>query len=301
MRIIWGAVTEINDLGVVAEQCPHCERFMPCLLRSVCRANYVLFMRMAAPTGEHSVLCTGCLKTFPCEQYWRYASVVTIPEAKGLPLEELQARTNPMLAERLKFKEQVRELGGDPRFAVGYEQLETMRPGPLRSDLLRQLLDWDRLAEEQRALLAQQIGARARAWQLARHLGPGFPRLVGAGCLALVAAGLVVALAFLAVPAIRSWLWGTVTVAAGLIAATLFNQGRLTQLVRGWTRDVLIPEAQDAEVSFDSFVAVVDDVPESRLGLTDELWPMKYHLDTIRAVLIADGKLSHMSASEIIR
>jgi hypothetical protein len=289
MRSIWGAVTEISDLGVVAEHCPHCERLMSCLLRSVCRGDYVLFVKMTAPPRESTCLCTGCLKAFPCDHFWRYAAVVPIQEAKTLPLEDLLARTNPVLAERLKFKEQVRALGGDARFAIAYEHLEAMRPGALRSDLLRQLLDWDRLEEEQRALLGQQIATRARAWQLARHLAPGFPR--SAGCLTVTVAVLLVAQTFLWLPAIRDWLRGSVAVAASVIVAMLFNQKLFRQAVRRWTRKVLIPESQDANVSLDCFLAVVDDIPGSRLGLVEDLWPMKDQLETIRGVLVAEGKL----------
>jgi hypothetical protein len=289
MRPIWGAVTEISDLGVVAEQCPHCERFMPCLLRSMCRGESVLFVKMTEPFREYSCLCTGCLKAFPCGCSWRYAAVLPIQEAKALPMEVLLSRTNPVLAERIQFKQQVGALGGDTRFAVAYEQLEAMRPGALRSEMLRRLLEWDRLDEEQRALLREQVGARARAWQLARQLAGGFPRTIG--CLTLPVVALVVGLAFLSAPAIRSWLWGSVTVAAGLIAAALFNTMLRTRCVRRWTRRVLIPEAQEANVSLDCFVAVVDDVPEWWMGLPDNLWPMKDQLDTIRGVLTAEGKL----------
>jgi hypothetical protein len=289
MRSIWGTVTEIRDLGVVAEQCPHCERLEPCILRSVCRGESFLFVKVAKPFRENSCLCTACLKAFPCESSWRYAAVLPIQEAKSLPVEVLLRKTNPVLAERIQFKQQVRALGGDIRFAAAYEHLEAMRPGALRSEMLRQLLDWDRLEEEKRALLEQQVGARARAWQLARHLAGGFPRTIG--CLLLPVAALVVGLAFLSLPAIRGWLWGGVTVVAGLIAATFFSNLLLTRWVCRWTRRVLIPEAQDANVSLDCFIAVVDDVPEWWLGLKEDLWPMKDQLDTIRGVLIAAGKL----------
>jgi hypothetical protein len=287
MRTIWGPVTEIRDLGVVAEQCPQCERIMPCLLRSVSRGNYVFFLKTTAPTKESSCLCTVCLKTFPSEQ-WRYTTVVPIGEAKTLPVEELLPRTNPGLAECLRLKEQICALGGDAAFATAYEQLEGMRPGALRSSLLKQLLDWDRMTPEQRTLLGQQIGAHARAWQFAREVAPGFP---AHGCLTAVAAALVVGLAFLWVPALHSWLWGSATVLAAAGAAAFASRVLLTQQVLRWTRNVLIPEAEDANVSLASFLAVVDDVPGSRLGMLEELWPIKVELETVRKALIAEAKL----------
>src|SRR5262245_44104647 len=110
MRAIWGTIMEIRDLGVVAEYCPYCERLMSCLLRSVCRGDYILFLKVTEPLQENSCLCTGCLKPFPCIQ-WRYAAAVPVQEAKTLPLDDLLTRTNPVLALRIQFKEQVGALG----------------------------------------------------------------------------------------------------------------------------------------------------------------------------------------------
>src|SRR5262249_33084134 len=258
---IWGWATRITDLGVVAEQCPYCERTVPCLLRSVCRINYVFFLETTGLEPERSCFCTGCHKAFPSE-HWRYAAVLPIQEAKNLPPEDLLARTNPGLADRFALKEQVSALGCDARFAVAYEQLEQLRPGALRQGLLHQLLGWERLADEQRALLGQQIGGRSRAWQLARQIAPGFPH--HAGCLLAAVVALMLGAAFLWVPAVRSWLWGSLLVVAGLGAAALVGQALFSLRVREWTRKVLIPEAQDAKVSLDCFVAVVDDVPGSK-------------------------------------
>jgi hypothetical protein len=38
---------------------------------------------------------------------------------------------------------------------------------------------------------------------------------------------------------------------------------------------------------------VVHDVCGTRLGMMEELWPVKVELQTIRSVLVADGKLEH--------
>ena len=289
MRAIWGPVTEIHDLGVVAEQCPHCDRVVPCLLRSVSRGTYVFFIKTTAPTTiERSCLCTVCHKAF-LSDHWRYAAAVPIRQAKTMAAEKLLARTNPGLAEYLQLKSQIRALGGDARFAVAYEQLEGMRPSPLRSRLLAQLLEWGRLAEEQRSALTQQIGTHVRAWQFARQIAPAFP--VHAGCLTMVLAALVVAVVFLCVPGVHSWLWGGVTVLAAYAAAALSANALLTRHVGQWTRTVLVHEAQDANVSLACFLAVVDEVPGSRLGMMEELWPLKVELKTIRDVLSAEGKL----------
>lgn len=291
MSKFWGAATEIIDIGVVAEYCPHCERITPCLLRSVCRGHYACFIKTTGPTIERSCLCTGCHKPFPGE-HWRYVAVLPIGEAKALPMEDLLARTNPCLAERIQLKAQVFALGGDHRFAIAYEQLEQIRPGTLRSDLLQKLLSWDRLPEERRTLLAQRIAARARAWQFSRQIAPAFPE--PAASVAALVAALVMGPVFLWMPGARTWLWGGATVVAGLAAAWLVSNTIYIRRVRQWTRQTLIPEAQEANISLGSVLDVVNDV--SGLSLMQDLWPMKHQLETIRGVLIADGILKPTAA-----
>jgi hypothetical protein len=285
---IWGPVTEIRDLGVVAEHCPYCEQVTPCFLRSVCRGHYVFFVKTTAPTGESSCLCTACLKAFPCEQ-WRYTSLVPVGEAKTLAVEDLLERTNPGLAERRQLNEQIIALEGDCGFATAYQQLEGMRPGAMRSRLLKQLLHWDGLAQEQRGLLGQQISARVRAWHFARQIALTFPD--HPGCLLGGLAALAVASVFLWLPATPQWLAAGLTLAAGVAVAALLSRALLKQRVLRWTRQILVPEAQDANVSLPCFLAVVSDVCGTRLGMMEELWPIKVELETIHRVLIADGKL----------
>jgi hypothetical protein len=288
MPKFWGVATEIIDLGVVAELCPHCEQIMPCLLRSVCRGHYACFVKTTGPMIERSCLCTRCHKPFLSE-HWRYVAVLPIAEAKALPSNDLLARTNPLLAERIQLKAVVRALGGDHRFAVAYEQLEQMRPGALRSGLLEQLLAWDRLPEKQRTFLAEQVAARARAWQFSRQIAPAFPD--HSISLVAIVAAFIMGPVFLWIPGARSWLWGAATVIAGLGAAWLIGDAVYIRRVRQWTRQKLIPEAQDANISLGCLLDVVDDVPGSRLGLMEDLWPMKVQLETIRGVLTSDGIL----------
>jgi hypothetical protein len=102
---------------------------------------------------------------------------------------------------------------------------------------------------------------------------------------------LVIWSAFLWAPPVRSLLWGSVISLAGLAAAGLTRHLLMTRRVCHWTRQVLISEARDANVSLDCFLAVVDDLPESRLCLMDEIWPVKVELETIRGVLSSEGKL----------
>lgn len=58
-----------------------------------------------------------------------------------------------------------------------------------------------------------------------------------------------------------------------------------------WTRNVLIPEAKGADVCLACFLTVVEDVPGSRLGMMEDLWPIRNELEAIRRVLRAEGRL----------
>jgi len=288
MWIIWGPATEVKDLGVVAEQCPLCNRTTPCVVRSVCQGLHVFFMKMTAATQETSCRCTVCSGLFPCE-LWRYPALVPVQEANALSVEALLSRTNPGLIERLQLNEQVAALGGDARFAIAYVQLEGMRPGALRAELLQHLLDWEILEEEHRERLAERIAAWSRAWTFARQVAPEFPG--HAGCLLSFLSAAVIWSAFLWLPLVHDWVWGTVTVVAGCAAAALTGHLLLTRRVRRWTREVLVPQAQRTNVSLACFLAVVDDLPGSSMGMLEDLWPVKDQLETIRGVLVADQRL----------
>jgi hypothetical protein len=85
-------------------------------------------------------------------------------------------------------------------------------------------------------------------------------------------------------------------VVAGLAAAWLVSDAIYIRRVRHWTRQKLIPEAQDAKICLGCLLDVVDDVPGSRLGLVEDLWPMKAQLETIREVLTSDGILRPAAA-----
>lgn len=286
MGRIWGPATEITDVGVMAERCPHCERITPCLLRSVRRSFFTLFVRVHSSARDNSGFCTECHKPFHCDP-WRYANVVAIGEAKSLGIAELLARTNPIVAEREQMKELVAALGGDAQFAEAHQQLEEMHIGELRSRLHDELLDWERLDAASRTALAQRIADRARAWKFALHLAPGFPSHVG--CLPGIVVGLTVWLVFfVAALLIRGRFMLSASFLLGFVAAAFAGQFFLDPQIRRWTRKVLIPECTDAKISFASFAEVVDDLSGSTLDMLEPLWPVKTNLETIR---LASGEL----------
>ena len=273
-------MTEIADAGVMAERCPHCERITPCLLRSVRQSYFILFVKTASSSHDNSGFCTECHQAFHCDP-WRYLCVVPLTEAKGLGIEELLTRTNPILVERVRMKELIAALGGDARFAEAHQQLEELHTGELRSRLLQELLNWVRLDEEARTALVQQIADLARAWKFALHIARGFPSHVG--CLPGIVAGLVVwLLVFVPALALRNRLLISASFLLSFVAAALAGQVLLESQIRRWTRKVLIPECCDAKVSFASFAEVVDDLAGSPLDKLEALWLVKLNLETIR-------------------
>jgi hypothetical protein len=287
MVALWGSATESEDLGVVAEQCPYCERMMPCIVRAVWEVDYVVFARIHAVNKETTCQCPGCGGSFP-GKVWCYREVVPVQEAVSLPVADLLARTNPNLAERIELKQQVSALGGDARFAAALEQLDGLRAGNMHAELLKMLLDWARLEEEQRVGLIQRVGECARAWHLARHVAPRFP---GRSCLSALLPALVVWSAFLWAPVGHSWPGRIGTVLTGCGAAALASHLLLAPRMRRWVRLVLVPEAQLANVSLPTFLAVVDDLPGTPLSVMHDLWPIKDQVETIRGILAHDGRL----------
>jgi hypothetical protein len=296
MRTFCGAVTETNDLGVVAEHCPHCDQLRCCLLRTVSQGNYICFVRIAELLRESSCMCTDCLKSFAGKPYWSYADVVRIREARGLALDDLLTKTNPILADRIRFKAQIGAMGGDEHFAVAYENVEGMRPGKLRSKLSQDLLEWPRLTEIQREKLKEQIGELSRAWQFARQMAVGFP--TSSGSLAFFMSAPMFGLILIGMLVTRSWGWGGLALALSVCAATVLESILFKRAVSRWTRDVLAPEAQEINLPLERFVAVVDDITRFKPGLTEGLWPMRTQLQNIRATLIADGKLKPAPTQE---
>lgn len=288
MRTFCGAVTETNDRGVVAEHCPHCDSLKTCLLRTVSQGNYIFFAKVAEMAKESSCLCTECHKPFPGKPYWSYAEIVPVRDARDMKLDDLLAKTNPILEDRIRFREQIQELGGDHRYAVAYDNIEGMRNGWLRLNFLKKLRDWSQLEEAQRNELDQQIGAMSRAWKFARHMGHVFP--TSSGSMFYYLSVPVFGLILIWMLFTRNWIPGVIALAISAFAATMLESQLFQRVVRQWTRNILIPEAKEANIPLEDFVAVIDDIPESKHGMTEELWPIKHQLPTIRATLTAENK-----------
>ncbi len=285
MRTLFGTVNEIKDLGAVAEHCPNCNALRCCLLRIVIQGHYICFAKITDPLRQSSCLCTDCLTPFPGKPRWNYAEVVPLRDARGMDLNELLTKTNPILADRIRLKETIGELGGDKRFAVAYENVEGMRPGKLHSDLLQKLLEWPQLSESQRDDLEEQIGSLSRAWRFASQMAIGFPKSSGSPTFFMSAP--IFGLILICMLVTRSWIWGGLALAGSVVVAAALESTLLNRSIRKWTLQVLVPEAQKANVPLDRFAVVVDDIPSSKRGMTEDLWPMKDQLENIRETLMA--------------
>lgn len=289
MRTPFGTVNEITDLGAVAEHCPHCDALRCCLLRLVTQGHYICFAKIADPMRQSSCLCTDCLKPFPGKPHWSYAEVVPLRDAGAMDLNDLLTKTNPILADRIRLKETIRELGGDERFAVAYENVDGMRPGNLRSDLLRNLLNWPQLSQLQRDELEVQIWSLSRAWQFARQMAIKFPKSSGSPAFFMSSPifGLILIYMFVT----RHWIWGGLALVATVVLAAALESTLFKRSVRKWTLQVLVPEAQKLNVALDRFIAVVDDIPDGHGALAEDLWPLKDQLQNIRETLMAKSLL----------
>jgi hypothetical protein len=285
MRSFWGPAAERGELGVVAEHCPFCHRTTPCTVQASYLGWYVCFVKLLTDAQKTCCRCSACGASFP-RQLWRYADLLPAAEAESLSIDELLARTNPSLAERLQWKQQVCDLGGDASFVAAYEGLDEMRPGRLHSGLLRQLRDWARLGKAERAALVERVGSCARAWQLARQMAPTFP--THAGSLPALLAAVLVWSALLWIP-FRGWKWGALTVVVGCAVAALVRQLFLARQVRRWTLEVLVPEARRVNVSLACFLAVVEDLPGDNADLFNDLWPVRDQVEIIRKMLSLEG------------
>jgi len=297
MRTLFGTVNETIDLGAVAEHCPNCDALRCCLLRVVIQGHYICFAKIADPLRQSSCLCTDCLKPFPGKPRWSYAAVVPLRDARKMDLNDLLTKTNPILADRIRLKETIRDLGGDERFAVAYEKVDGMRPGSLRSILLQDLIEWPQLSELQRDELEEQIESLSRAWRFAREMAIGFPRSSGSPAFYLSAP--IFGLILIGMVVTRKWIWGALALVASAVVVATLESILFKRSVRKWTLQVLVPEARNANVDLDRFATVVDDIPNSKHGLTDELWPMKDQLPNIRQTSVVQSIEQPAATSEL--
>src|SRR5262245_11674667 len=99
MWVIWGDVSDVKDIGTVAERCPHCGCVSLCRVAARSQGYHLYFITLASAVTEALGTCRSCGGQFRCE-LWRYQSLVPDIEAVTITMESLLERTNPSLKER---------------------------------------------------------------------------------------------------------------------------------------------------------------------------------------------------------
>jgi cytochrome c biogenesis DsbD-like protein len=287
MWFIWGDVQGEKELGVVAEQCPYCDRLAPCYVTARVQGLHVYFITLAETATDAGCRCGACGGQFRRE-LWQFKEFVPPVEAHTLPLEVLLQRTNPLLAERLEWKRVQEEFAADPLFLPALQSAEQLRLGPLRTRLMKELRQWDRLEEKRRTDLAHTAHEAARALRFLQSRAGQLPG--SAGCLWGLLVCVSVWSAFLWAPAVRTLLGGALTVFAGLVAGTGVLQLLDSRRVKQWTREVFIPEGEKEGIDFGQLVAVLDDLPPPSPHGHDELHRWREHAGEVLEELAASGK-----------
>jgi hypothetical protein len=138
--------------------------------------------------------------------------------------------------------------------------------------------------------VAETAGESARALDFAATVVKRLP--TSWGCLAGALVSLGVWSAFFWAPAVRELAWSVIIGLAGLAAGAAVFQLLQSHRVRRWTREVLIPEGEKADLDFDRFATVLRDLPPPGPYNQDELRRLREDSAPILQELAACGKIS---------
>lgn len=288
MWIIWGPASDVKEVGVVAERCPHCGRLSACRVTAYSEGIHLYGITMASAVTHAIGACSSCGGQFPCE-LWQYKEPLPLEAAFAIPIETLLERSNPLLKERLAWESRLEAHQADPQFVAVVKSMEQLRSGEIRRSLMNDLLRWGQLNEKQRLALVTDADASARSVQLARSVAGRLPRTTGCVLAALIC--LAVWSAVLWAPVLRTLLWGGAIVLAGAMLGAFAWHAILNRRIHRWTREVLIPESKQAGVDLRRFVTVLGDLPPPGPHSLDELRELKGHEGAIREALRKLGEL----------
>jgi hypothetical protein len=282
MWIIWGPASDVKEVGVVAERCPHCRRLSACRVTAYSEGVHLYGVTMASAVTHAICTCSACGGQFPCE-LWRYSNPLPLDAAFAIPIETLLERSNPLLKERLAWEARLEEHQADGQFAAAVKSMEQLRPGEIRRSLMNDLLRWGQMNGEQRAAVVTEADASARSVQLAKSVAGRLPRTTG--CLLAALVCLAVWSMLLLAPVLRTVLWGGAIVLGGAMLGAFTWHAILKRRIEHWTREVLIPESKEAGVDLRKFITVLGDLPPPGPHGLDELRELKGHEATIRESL----------------
>lgn len=284
MMFIFGSVSGDQDLGVVAELCPHCQVIAPCSVTGITQGVHVFFVPLAGGVTQAFCTCGCCGRQFPCK-WWQYSQMVPATQAVLLTVEALLVRTNPALNQQVAWSKRREEFGSDPRFDAALKAVEELRTGTQSSKFMGDLKRWGALDESQRKELVQAIDQTVQNMQFAMSIASRIPR--SDGWVIGVVACIAVWSASMGIPAVRENIlsWGFAIGLVGVATGIAVFQFILYRRVRQWTQDILIPEGRDLHIDFGRFIEFLDELPESGRGSEDPIRDLQDQSKAIRSVI----------------
>lgn len=277
---------DLSGMALIADLCPNCQRVTRCHVveRGSVVGGLILGLPFVLPSSSVSCCCGECGCEFK-SQTWDFQTTLSPGEAMSLDIEAILSLTNPALKEQLALLrlKAVPELGG------AFPLLEQLRPGNLRTELKKALLQWPSFDKGRQEHFLADANVCAEALRFARLMASRFTTGV-IGCLggilgcAVVWSGCVIAFGT------KLSLWGWVgVVGTGVMAGSLLSSLLWSGRDRRWLKAVLIPEADRAGIRLGWLLAVLEGSGLSKHG-EDELASLRQLAPAIRAELAATGK-----------
>jgi hypothetical protein len=271
-----------DEMGLIAEKCPRCQRVTRCAVieRGSIWGGLVFGVPFILPMSSVECVCGQCGHIFRSRPMVEERAIPA-EVAAGLDTDALLGLTNPELQRAQIFS----RLRTDRRLQNAFALFDRLASGPLRSGLEAELLRWPSLAEPDQADLLGRVEKCAKAEEFARAMA-GRHSLGAIGCLLGVAVTAGVWLAAwwtLDAPGALGWaLIGVIGLAAGGMPYQLLSASR----DRRWVREVLLPEADRANLPLEWLLAVIEQTVTPRAG-GDELGSFREIAPAIRAELDA--------------
>jgi len=310
MIIIWGSKHREKRIGTVADHCSLCDDVTAFEVTEHYKVPHLYYIPLGGGTLKATTMtCRGCGNDLVCER-WRYARVIPRAGARDMALKDLAEQTNPKAVEDLTRRAQLELLAGKERSSRGapaaaassdgahlelaLENLKGMEDTD--GELMVRLEKWQELDEGSRLALVKETAELAergkrvdKAINFSSLVAKTFPG--NAGC----ATGLLVLMAFAApiflVPGLRTWLWGSAMVVAGLIAGMVVMSKVSNARIASWTRRKLIPRAEKHGVDLGVTIALLAQIDTKDEQIDEKIREFASNLDPVVATLFEEGVL----------
>lgn len=273
-------------MALIADICPHCRRITRCQVieQTSVSGAIIAGVPLIVPHSSTTFLCGECGCEFQSES-WNHHRSLSPAEAVGLDLEQILGLTNPVLYERLMFE----RLKADARLDEVFVLLGKLRPSSLQLDLKRALLNWLQFDEEHRDHFLTSTRRCTEAISFTEVMASR-TRSGAVGCLGgiLVSAG--VWIGCVAVFGTNVSLMGSLGILfAGLVTGSAVSALLWSARDRRWLNDVLLPEADRANICLGWLLQVLE---RSRLSeeVESKLVSFREIAPAIRSHMTAEGK-----------